>query len=94
MAIVVMITIAFAFVRPLDMSFIKWVLLWAEFALLPKKRLWVKSSGEIIPPQITTTAKKDKDKLKDAADAMEEKQKKLEELNKFLESQKNNIKKT
>ena len=94
MAIVVMITIAFAFVRPLDMSFIKWILLWAEFALLPKKRLWVKSSGEIIPPQITTTAKKDKDKLKDAADAMEEKQKKLEELNKFLESQKNNIKKT
>ena len=55
MLIVILITAAFAFVRPLDLSFTKWILLWAEFALLPKKRLCLsglQSIGEIHLPKI------------------------------------------
>lgn len=88
-AIVTIITIAFAFVRPLDLSFAKWIMRWTEFALLPRKRVWVKASAEILEKSPTEQQNaKTKKKEQDELDNISAKQKKLEELNKFLEQQK------
>ncbi|HLG25523.1 MAG TPA: PrgI family protein [Candidatus Gracilibacteria bacterium] len=89
-AIVTIITVAFAFIKPLDLSFAKWLSCWIEFALLPRKRFWIKASGEVIAPMMAATTGKTKiEKQAEAkADALSEKQKKLDELTKFLESQK------
>ncbi|MDP4008222.1 MAG: PrgI family protein [Candidatus Peregrinibacteria bacterium] len=46
-AIVSLITLAFAFVRPLGVSFVKYTFLLAEFWLKPRKRMWVKGQGDI-----------------------------------------------
>lgn len=85
-AIVVLITLAFAFLRPLDLSFTRYVLLFIEFSLLPKKRIWIKSSGEVIKPTVT---RKEEKKKGEEQGAIVDKQKKLKDLEKFLESQKN-----
>ena len=88
-AIVTIITIAFAFVRPLDLSFAKWIIRWTEFSLNPRKRVWVKASAEIIErPQTEKQNAKAKQKEQDEMDQISAKQKKLEELNKFLDQQK------
>ncbi len=47
--LVVGLTLAFSFVRPLDLSFGKWILCWVQFSLLPRRRLWLKASGEVLP---------------------------------------------
>lgn len=86
-AIVVLITLAFAFLKPLDLSFTKYVLLFTEFSLLPKKRLWVKASGEVIIPEKTPT-KKEQQKQDKQEEEILDKQQKLQELQKFLDSQK------
>jgi len=86
---VVLVTLAFAFVRPLDLSFARWILLWIEFSLIPKKRVWIKSSAEFYPPQTSAKTKNAAEKaVEKKLNSMEEKQKKLEELTAFLESQK------
>jgi hypothetical protein len=89
-AIVVIITLAFAFARPLDLSFTQWLLLWFEYSLLPRKRMWFKSSGEVIKPSAQKKAKKKKGQKESEQkmDAMTARQRKLEELNKFLEAEK------
>lgn len=88
-AIITLITLAFAFLRPLDLSFTKYVLLFIEFSLLPKKRLWIKASGEFIVPEQTAGQIADqKKKDQKTEDEIMDKQKKLDELEKFLESQK------
>lgn len=84
--IVAAITIAFAFIRPLDLSFGKWILRWIEFSLLPRRRIWVKGSGEVLTytPQ---TGKKQTSTQSKTISKEEEKKKKLEEIHKFLEKQ-------
>ncbi len=86
-AIVVLITLAFAFLKPLDLSFTRYVLLFTEFSLLPKKRIWVKASGEVIIPEKRPTKKDRQNKDKKEAEILD-KQQKLQDLKKFLESQK------
>lgn len=91
-ALVTAITMAFAFIRPLNMSFVKWIIRWIEHSLLPKNRYWIKSSAEILIPQSVQKnfeTKKEK-KASDEADVMEEKRKKMESLQKYLESQQSN----
>ena len=86
-AIVTILTLAFAFIKPLNLSFAKWLLLWFESALMPKQRFWVQSSADPIPtfaPQVKPTEKAKK-KAEVKAMTIEEKQRKLEEITKQLE---------
>ncbi len=85
--LVVLITLAFAFIKPLDLSFTKYVLIFIEFSLLPKKRLWVKTSGEVLIPK-KTPGKKDTEKNDKKKEEIINKQQKFEQLQKFLDSQK------
>lgn len=89
-AIVSIITIAFAFVRPLDLSFTKWVLLWIQFSLLPQERNWYKGSAEVvISPGMKKESKKDKKrKESEPAEIAAEKEEKMRNLQKFLEAEK------
>lgn len=89
-AIVTLITLAFAFLRPLDLSFTKYILLFIEYSLLPKKRVWVKSSGEVIIPLQLESSKSKKKREKKEEDILG-KQEKLKNLQKFLDSQKDPI---
>lgn len=87
-AIVSIITIAFAFVRPLDLSFTKWVLLWIEFSLLPQKRTWVKSSGEVVKPVgIKPKDKNKKSKKELEQEQIETREDKIRGLQKFLDAE-------
>jgi hypothetical protein len=86
-AIIAIITVAFSFIRPLDLNFEKWILLWVEYFILPRRRLWVQASSEtlhpLIPPQ--TKEKKTTDaKAEQKASELEDKHKKIEELTKIL----------
>lgn len=86
-AIVSIVTIAFAFVKPLGLSFTKWVLLWIQFSLLPRDRRWMKGSSEIIvSPGMKQATKKEKgEKAGNEPDTALQKQQKLQ---KFLEAEK------
>jgi hypothetical protein len=88
--IVAIVTIAFAFARPLDLSFSKFILRWIEFTILPRKRFWILSAAESYPPSTgtvtpvkTATEKKAEAKALSALD----KHKKLEEITKILNTQ-------
>ena len=85
-AIVVLITLLFAFVRPLDMNFSNFLAAYLQFVLLPQKRFWVQSSGEIITSMYATSKQPSKiEKTAEAkADQIVDKAKKLEELTKIL----------
>lgn len=93
-AIVALITILFAFVRPLDMDFSRFLAVYLQFVLLPQKRFWVQSSAEIILSMYTsnTTQTKVEKKAEAKAEQMINKAKKLEELSKILNSHENNLK--
>ncbi len=88
-AIVTIITIAFAFIRPLDLSFTKWVLLWIQFSLLPQKRTWIKSSGEVTHSAGLQSKTQDKKSKKEQEEeALASKQDKIRGLQKFLDAEK------
>lgn len=81
------ITLAFAFLRPLDLSFTRWIIRWIEFSLIPKKRPWIKSSAEIMVPAVSKKSlSKAKKKKEEDIDIFEEKQRKMKELAKLLDS--------
>lgn len=86
--IVAILTLSFAFIRPLDLTFAKWVLLWIEFTFLPRQRQWIQASAEAYPPLIAPPAKKGQAELKAEAkaEAIMNKHKKIEELTKILNS--------
>ena len=46
-------TLAFAFVKPLGVSFMHYILLLIEFWFKPRKRVWVKGAGDIRPSIFT-----------------------------------------
>ncbi len=88
-AIVVLITVLFAFVRPLDMDFSRFLAVYLEFVLLPQKRVWVQSSAEIITSMYASSTQqqsKVEKKAEAKAEQMIDKKKKLEELSKILNS--------
>lgn len=88
-AIVSIITIAFAFVRPLDLSFTKWVLLWIQFSLLPRERKWTKGGAEIVIGTGAATSNKKKKSTKDKPEnRAAEKEQKMKNLQKFLDAEK------
>jgi hypothetical protein len=92
-AIIVLITILFAFVRPLDMDFSRFLAVYLEFILLPQKRFWVQSSAEIVTSMYTSLKPQTKVEAKAEAKAeqMLDKKKKLEELSKILNTHSNNL---
>lgn len=88
-ALVAVITVAFAFVKPLDLSFARWLLCWIEFLIVPRQRMWIQSAGEVHIPQLAPAKKTKFEKKAEAkAESVIDKHKKLEELTKMLDSQK------
>lgn len=88
--LVAIITVAFAFARPLDLSFTRFIMRWIEFTILPRKRFWILNAAESYPsstsasmPAKTATEKKAEAKALSVLD----KHKKLEEITKILNSQ-------
>lgn len=88
-ALVAIITVAFAFIRPLNLSFAKFILRWFEFMLIPRKRFWIQGSAESYPSlmQMDNAASKDKKKKEDKETEAIDKHKKLEEITKLLNTQ-------
>lgn len=88
--IVALITLAFAFIRPIDLNFERWILLWIEFFILPRKRTWIQASAEVLP-SLTTTEEKPQTKAEEQAvakaESIEDKHKKIAELTKILNTQ-------
>ena len=88
--IVAIITIAFAFLRPLDLSFTRFIMRWIEFNFLPRKRFWIQGSAEAFVPSYSASSEAAKIRAdkKTEAKAMEklDKHKKLEEITKILNS--------
>lgn len=88
--IVALITVAFAFARPLDLSFTKFVLRWVEFTIIPRKRFWIQGSAEVYPPfELESLKPQTVAEKKAEAKALEmlDKHKKLEEITKILNTQ-------
>lgn len=87
--IVAGITVAIAFLRPLDISFGKYVIRWLEFTLIPRKRFWVQGSAEAYPSVLQTAQASAKEEKKAEAKAIEalDKHKKLEEITRILNTQ-------
>lgn len=92
-AIISLVTILFAFVRPLDMNFSRFLAVYLEYVLLPQKRYWVQGSAEIVTSMYTSTKPENKAEKKAEAKAEEmmDKKKKLEELSKILNSHNNTL---
>ena len=90
--IVSIITLLFAFVRPLDLDFTRFLSVYLQFLLLPQRRFWVQGSAEVVLSMYTTTKTQSntEKKAEAKADQMSNKAKKLEELSKILNSQKPN----
>ena len=88
-AIIVLITILFAFIRPLDLTFAKFLLTYLEFILLPQKRSWIQSSAEVLMsaynPQVKPKTKAEQ-KAEEKAKEIEDKAKKIMELSKMLDN--------
>ena len=88
-AIVAIITIAFAFIRPVNLSFAKFLLRWLEFLLIPRKRFWIQSSAESYPSLLQTEKAAAQDEKKEEAKESQalNKHKKLEEITRILNTQ-------
>ena len=90
-AIVSIITLLIAFVKIHNVSFGKFALLFLEHLLIPRKRVWMKATGEVfgaslIQPKQSIKKTKNTDKSKKAAETM----KKLDDITKVLDSYGNN----
>ena len=86
--IVVAITATAAFLRIHDIPSYRFIFLLLEYALLPKKRMWIKGSGDVFISLLTPTAPKTrKDKkvqMKQETDL--EKMDRLKELSNILDN--------
>lgn len=93
-AIIALITIVFAFIKPLNMNFEIYMLFWIESLILPHKRYWLKGTGDPSRLMYTPPVNK-KDKLiKSSLEKDELKRKKsISELTEILDSKNNNNKK-
>ncbi len=92
-AIIGMITILFAFIRPLDLSFTRFLLVYLEFIFLPQKRFWIQASAEVLSNPYETSKLKTRSQQK--AEVQEEKllerAKKLAKLSKILDTHENDL---
>lgn len=86
--IVVAITATAAFIRIHDIPSYRFIFLLLEYTLLPKKRMWIKGSGDVFTSLLTPTAPKTrKDKkvqMKQETDL--EKMDRLKELSNILDN--------
>jgi len=86
-AIITILTLLIAFVKIYNVSFGKFLILFLEHQLVPRKRTWIKASGEVLgigPMQPKKSLKKaeDKEKSQRATETM----KKLDDITKVLDS--------
>ncbi len=88
-AIIVMITILFAFIKPLDMTFSRFLLTFLEFRLLPQKRFWIQSSGEVQVSAYTANKPKSSElkKAEEKANLITDRARKLKEITKIVDNQ-------
>lgn len=92
--IIVILTVIIAFVKVYNLSFAKFILLFIEYNLLPRKRKWVKASGDIFlrkPLQIDSKKKKKSKYVKseetlESINKLDEISKKLDEYSNKFES--------
>ncbi len=80
------ITISFAFVKVHDMTFMRYVLSLFVFHFLPKKRVWVKGSAEVLVSYEETKIQINTDEA-DKRTKQEETMKKLDSLVQILDKQ-------
>lgn len=87
-AFVSLLTILFAFIRPLDLSFARFILVYLEFLFIPQKRFWIQGSAEVLMSAYTPAKTKSKEQKKAEAKAQQvvDKVKKLEEITRILDS--------
>ncbi len=88
-AFITLLTILFAFIRPLDLSFARFLLTYLEFALLPQKRSWTQGSAEILMSAYASSPKpksKIEEKAEEKAKNIEDKTRKIMELSKMLDN--------
>ena len=92
-AIVSMITILFAFIRPLDLSFTRFLLTYLEFILLPQKRFWIQASAEVQynPYETAKIKTKEQEKAEIVEEKLLDRAKKLQELSKILDTHEKDI---
>ncbi|MFA5829131.1 MAG: PrgI family protein [Candidatus Gracilibacteria bacterium] len=86
-AIILAITALFAFIKPLDLTFGKFILTYLEFLLLPQKRIWIQASSEVLTagyhPKTKSSAEQ---KAEEKAQLVENKAKKIMELSRILDT--------
>ena len=93
-AVVVVITLAFAFVKFYNVTFGRFIILFIQFLMIPRKRIWIKKSGDVfmqdyVPKVVTEYENKAEIKGKKAVQTM----KKLKDISKILDSYGKPIKK-
>lgn len=88
-AIVAIITAIFAFIKPLDLAFERWLLFWIEFIILPKQRYFLQGSSDPLSSTYTPAKNKEnlkiENKAKSKAELLKDKQKKLKNLSEILD---------
>lgn len=85
--IILGITALFAFIKPLDLTFGKFILTYLEFLLLPQKRIWIQASSEVLTAGYHQKSKsKAEQKAEEKAQLVENKAKKIMELSKILDT--------
>lgn len=85
-AIITGITLLIAFVRIYNVSFGKFIILFLEFSLLPKKRKWLKSSAEIFGPPVIVAQDKKRVKVEDKGKKAAQTIKKIDDITKVLDT--------
>jgi len=86
-AIVVLITALFAFVKLYNVSFTRFMFLYLQFVLIPRQRIWIKRSGDVITEEIIvkqSTEAQDKAQIK--KEKSQETMKKLKDISKMLDT--------
>jgi hypothetical protein len=89
-AVITLITVVFAFIKPLNLNFEKYILYALEFYLiLPRKRFWLKGTGDPLrsvyqAAENKTKSKIDLEKIKKESST---KKKSISEITKILDNQ-------
>lgn len=93
-AFVSLVTAAFAFVRFHDLQFEKLILVFIEYKFRPRARTWQKMMGDTVLSVLAPVPGSQKMKSRGAAEITpQERRKKLEEINKLIQSKNEQISK-
>lgn len=89
------LTILFAFIRPLDLSFAKFLFLYLELLLLPQKRMWIQASSEILVTPYAGVKQKTlaQKQAEEKSEQLIDRAAKLRELSKILNTGSDNLQK-